>query len=32
VENQAMRALCAQLGFTVSATESPDVLRATLTP
>jgi acetyltransferase len=30
VENQAMRALCAQLGFIVCATESPDVLRATL--
>ena len=31
-ENQAMLALCAQLGFTVSATESTDVLRATLAP
>ncbi len=31
-ENRPMLALCSQLGFTTSTTESSDVLRATLAP
>jgi acetyltransferase len=31
-ENRPMLALCSQLGFITSATESSDVLRATLAP